>query len=121
MTDDDVRWWWGLSDLERRLMVKDDEIHQLACFIAARKEGQTEEAAMATVRKIHPVYSCSNPSLAPTGEDRILPLELKRRINEWRVRSACVGPEGQARLREILEGHSSFNALVRAEIRAGRL
>jgi hypothetical protein len=30
VTDEDIRWWWNMPDLERRLMLKDDENSRIA-------------------------------------------------------------------------------------------
>ena len=33
VTDEDIRWWWNMPDLDRRLMLKEDEANRLALFI----------------------------------------------------------------------------------------
>ena len=42
--DEDIRWWWSMHDLERRMMIKVDDISRLALYIKLREtEGLTEE------------------------------------------------------------------------------
>jgi hypothetical protein len=44
--DEDIRWWWNMHDLERRMMLKVDEMSRLALFIKLRKEeGLSEKEA----------------------------------------------------------------------------
>jgi hypothetical protein len=53
-----------------------------------------------------------------SGDDQPLPIELMKRENAWFEEQMRVNPE-ELQLR--LERSSSYNAVIRAEIRAGRL
>ena len=52
-----------------------------------------------------------------TGDDQSLPWELKDRVNIW-MQKQRASPEA---FKKRVEQSPTFNALVRAEIRAGRL
>ena len=49
--DADMRWWWNLHDVERRLLEKMDESHKLASYMDEVKAGESESEAGAGVRK----------------------------------------------------------------------
>jgi hypothetical protein len=117
VTDQDVRWWWNMSDLERRLMTKVDEWFRLALVMQKQEAGVTVEEAVAEIRKSQPVNGDPNDTTHTKGEDRPLPHELKDRVNVW-VQDAMVTGE---LTREKLLQATSFNALVREAIRQGRL
>lgn len=36
--DDDIRWWWGMNDLERKIMSKVDDFFRLTMYIKYRDE-----------------------------------------------------------------------------------
>jgi hypothetical protein len=56
VTDQDIRWWWNLHDLERRMMLLDDDNSRLA-FILDKTEhqGLTAEQAVAELRRFMPI------------------------------------------------------------------
>jgi len=122
--DDDIRWWWNLNDVERRIMLKQDEMNRLALFIHELKEGKAdtkeelEEKAMDKVRKFHPMYGDSNDTTHTKGDDRPLPWELKDRINIY-IEKRYQGDK-EAHKKDIEES-TTFNALVRKEIRENNL
>lgn len=116
VTDDDVRVWWNLPDVERRLIVEIDAMWRLGVFAEAVRRGKTPQEALDFVRKHFPMFG--SPQEAPDrGDDRPLPIELKPRVNAWteRQRDALDG------LRARIAAASSFNAVVRDELRAGRM
>ena len=56
-TDDDIRWWWNMHDLERRTMVWAEDVVRGALFLHAKEEdGLDSEQAAADVRKNFPMY-----------------------------------------------------------------
>lgn len=115
--DEDIRWWWGLHDLERRVMLLDDINANVAVLSHYLRNGMSPEDASAEVRRFRVIYG--NPlDSAAQGDDRPLPLELKGRISRWMVESGLEDPQA---IKERVAGYSSLNALVRAEMRAGRL
>jgi len=126
--EEDFKWWWNLNDVERNMMIIDDDIskYQAYCFEIEKSnklmEENPTEAAAKKVRKSFPIYG--NPYGKPddttqeTGDDRPLAIELKNRINIYIEKRSKENPE---QLRRDLEQSSTFNALIRKEIRAGVL
>jgi len=117
--DGDIRWWWNLNDVERMMMLKVDEFHRLALHIKCREEdGLSIEKAAEQVRKFHPIYGNPEDITHTKGDDRPLPEELKDRINIYIEKKAKSDPE---KYKRDIESSSTFNALVRKEIRAGNI
>ena len=57
--DEDILWWWNMPDLQRRLMIQDDDITSLAIFNQHMDEGKTKDEAAVAVRKSKLV--CGDP------------------------------------------------------------
>lgn len=122
--DEDIRWWWDLNDIERRMMLKQDDIARMALFMneiqnsnESSKEKASEKAA-AKVRKFHPMYGDPDDTTYTKGDDRPLPYELKDRINIYIEKRAKTDPD---KYKQEIEQSSTFNALIRKEIRAGKI
>ena len=115
VTDSDIRWWWNMPDLERRLLLATDDISRIAAIKAFMDQGHDEDDAVARMRKLHPIYG---RSIETTGEDRALPCELKERVNIWTKRRIM---EDQENFNAEMEAATTFNALVRGAIRRGLL
>lgn len=60
--DDDVRWWWNLNDIERRMMLKTDDAARAALFMSELQKGnessfeKAADKAAGRVRKFFPTY-----------------------------------------------------------------
>lgn len=117
--DEDIRWWGNMHDLERRSMLIWDNIMKIAVVKQLVDGGLSMEAAARKMNKQFPSYSPDPdvPSKA-TGEDRPLPVEIKDRVNSYVMARSQADPE---RFKRECEESSSFNALVRGEIRKGNL
>ncbi|MCP4611127.1 MAG: hypothetical protein GY845_20655 [Planctomycetes bacterium] len=119
LTDDDIRWWWNMHDLERRAMMEVDDMHRYALFNAMiDEEGCCPEEAERTVRKHFPMYGDPLDTKHGDGDDRPLFPELKHRINMYTERRYDID---QDKFRQEAETSSSLNALIRAKIRKGLL
>ena len=116
--DTDIRWWWNLHDIERRMMIATDDIFKTVMASDAINKGLTTGRVVEKVRKYHPMYGDPGDTTHTKGEDRPLPFELKDRINLYTERRARENPE---QYKKDVEAASSFNALIRGEIRAGGL
>jgi len=116
--DEDIRWWWNMHDLERRFLDKDDELSRVALFIHNIQEGRSSEEAAALVKKYFPIFGDPDDASTSSGDDRPLPYELKDRINIYIQHRAT---EDSGKYKKDIERSSSFNALVRKEIKSGRL
>jgi len=116
--NEDIRWWWNMHDLERCMMVEMDNLPRMAMFTHSVEHGMSFEEAAAKVKKYHPKYGDPEDTSHASGKDRPLPYELKDRVNIYIEKKALSDPEG---LKKQVEQSSSFNALVRDEIRKGNI
>jgi len=116
--DEDIRWWFNLNDIERRMMIKIDEISKSTLYISLRDKGDSIEKALAEVAKYHPVYGDLNDERNGSGDDRPLPLELKDRINIYIQKRFESDPE---QYKKEMKESSTFNALIIKEIKAGKI
>lgn len=114
----DIRWWWNLDDVGRRMMFKWDERCRGALFLDRRMKGDSPEEAMRQVRKYHPIYGDPDDTTHTTGDDRPLPYELKDRINIYIERRMKNDP---GEYKAEVEQSTTFNALIRKKIRAEKL
>jgi len=73
---------------------------------------------MALLKKFHPMYGDPNDTSKSSGDDRPLPFELEDRIKRY---IEMRREQGGDFFKADLEATSSFNALVRREIRNGNL
>ncbi len=116
--NEDIRWWWNMHDLERCIMVEIDNLPRMAVYTHSLEHGMSFEEAAAKVRKCHPMYGEPNDTSHSSGEDKPLPYELKDRINAYVEKKTLSDPDG---LKKQVEQSSSFNALVRKEIKKDRI
>ena len=115
-TEADIRRWWNLDDLKRRMICWAEEVAvRLPMYLTAKQHGLSDDDAAEKVRSLFPVYGDPQDTRYGTGDDRPLPHELRHRVENYR-RNRSV-----AQMREKLKGYSSYNALVREEIRGGSL
>jgi len=129
--DEDIKWWWNLNDVERNIMLGTDEVNRLYLFtqeIKNSKEISKEKAAGQAAKKVwkfHPTYTYGDPKEKKDSvpkwvkeADLPLPIELKDRINiyiEKRYKN------DREKYKKDIETSSTFNALVRKEIKAGNV
>ncbi len=116
--NEDIRWWWNMHDLERRMMLKVDEQRRTTQYLRYRQAGLSKEEAGAKVRTYYPTYGDPDDLPEDKPEDNHLPPELKRRIDRYIEKRMEMDTDG---FKQDLEASSTFNALVRREIRAGNL
>lgn len=122
--EEDFRWWWNLSDVERNMMIISDDIskYQIYCMEIENKsnlmEENRKEAAIETVRKLFPIYGTPADTIQASSDDRPLPIELKNRINNYLQKISRENPE---QFKRELGLSSTFNALIRKKIKAGVL
>jgi len=70
------------------------------------------------MRKRYPLFGDPDDTSQSTGEDRPLPYELKNRINIFVQKRLQKDPET---FKNEIEGSSTFNALVREEVKKGNV
>lgn len=117
--DEDIRWWGNMHDLSRRMMVMIDDWSKVAVFMKLReKDGLSEDEAGKRVGKSFPIFGDPEDISHTTGEDRPLPYELKDRINVFIEKKSQTDPE---KFKKEIEESSTFNALIRKEVKKGNV
>jgi len=116
--DEDIRWWWNKHPLERKMMLKVDDVIKLSEFTRIQKEeGLNEEEAAKKVRKFHVIYGEPDDTTHTVGDDRPLPEELKDRIDIYIEKQTT----NQEKYKKEIEESSTLNALLRKEIKKGNI
>lgn len=128
--DEDIQWWWNMSDTERRLIQKIDQVTRLSVLMQKAQEGYSPAEVMKFVAKFFTMYNEMPPQVDISnftegdkkmyyGEDRYLPLELHNRVDLFLRKKQAAG------LVEAVKNesgrYSSFNAFVRDKIRNGEM
>lgn len=117
VNDDDIRNWWGLHDVERRLLLKLDEANRTALYLKLTTMDKISPSeANLTVQKYHPIFGSPDDTSLYKGDDRPLPPEIRQRVLQYIEKETKKSPEEQ---QEKLDKFSSLNARVRYEIKAG--
>jgi hypothetical protein len=117
--DEDIRWWWNLHDLERRMIKKFDLINQNTILNKLREEeNMTADELKNVVRKYFPLYGDPDNITNDSGEHRPIPYELQGRIKKYIERRLTIDREDY---RKDLEISESFNSLIRKELNNGSL
>jgi hypothetical protein len=80
-----IREWWDLDDVERRIMKQDDDSMRMGTFLALMDEGKTNAAAARGVWKGHAIfgYFKDPPTFEDDPSSYPLPDELKLRVIRW--------------------------------------
>lgn len=117
VTDKDIRWWYNLNDIEKRMMLKTDEMARMALFMSKLQGPGSDKEAAESVKKYHPMYGNPEDTEFASGNDRPLPVELKDRINIYVEKQGIDNSE----FKKKIESSSTFNALIRKEIKKGNI
>lgn len=117
VTLDDIRWWYNLSIVEKSLLEADDIVTKHATYTQLREKGVPQEEAEAHILRAYPSFGSSDDPYQ-IGEDRPLPVELKKRVTDYVLHRGTTEPEALKRDTEVF---SSFNAMIRSEIRKQRV
>jgi hypothetical protein len=126
VTDKDIIWWWNFSQIERSMIIKNDEMEYHNFFVTQLLKTQTQfpkketaqNAARALTNKRFPIYT-QNLQDGPFSPDDPLPYELKERVDAF-MANASRSPDFQQTLQQI-QTFSTFNAFVRQQITDKRL
>ena len=122
--DEDIRWWWNMHDYERWMMIKVDENSRMVLFLDEIKKSnadnleKAQEEAAKKVRKFFPMFGDPEDTTHTKGNDRPLPYELKDRINIYMEKCK---EKNLDKFKKNIENSSTFNSLIRNEIKAGNL
>ncbi len=114
VTDSDILLWWNMHDLERRMVIKVDEMNRMILFEKlSKKDKIREEEAAVMVAKQYPIYGDPDFQVFGDKEDRPLPFELKWRVNKYVTKR---NQEDADKFQKELDAASSFNALLRMAV-----
>lgn len=130
--DEDVRWWWNMSNVERLMPVECEFVYRMKFTSLEIMKEVGLVVAFENIKKNLPIYEEAIHNIGTiqhddnqlpdymqvTGDDKPLPRELTNRINiyiEKRIMSNIEKYEND------IQQSSSFNALIRREIKAGNL
>ena len=109
--EQDIRYWWNLSDLDRRMIKWEDDLFRIATYSNLKEQGFSENDAVNQLRKSFPIYGDPTDESNLLGQDRPLPQELHERVNDL-VR--IMTPE---LLKLNAEKCSSMNAFIRTDLK----
>lgn len=121
--DNDIRWWWNMPDIERAMLYVVDENSKMATSLDVIQKSDADnldkavEEAAEKVRKFFPIYGDPDDTTNAKGDDRPLPFELKDRINIFIEKQK----NNLEEYKKNIENSSTFNALIRDELRKGNL
>ncbi len=119
VTTEDIRWWWNRHDLERMLLLEIDQLDRVRRLREyLYEDGLGEKQAAQRIRGGEPVYGDPEDTEHTSGDDRPLPYELRNRIAAYTKKRWATDPE---KFLLDIDKSSTFNALVRKEIRSGNL
>jgi hypothetical protein len=116
--DEDIREWWNMHDLERRILLGFDHMTRFSQLSRLGWGDQPYEGRIATAGKFLPIYGDPNEPSYTAGDDRPLPYELKNRVNRYLEIRIQTDP---IEFRKEVEKSSTLNALIRREIKRGTL
>ena len=119
-TDDDIRSWYNMYDLERHMIQQFDNHSIMVLHINELKSGKNDDEAAIKIRKTFPMYGDPDDTSNTKGDDRPLPYELKDRINKYMGRIQNQDSNGKE-LKEKLRSYSTVNSLIRDEIKKGNI
>lgn len=126
VTDKDIKWWWNFSQIERSMIIKNDEAEHYNFYVTQLLKTQTQfpkkesaqNAAQAITNKRFPIYTQDHKDYFISPDDP-LPYELKDRVDAF-MDHASRFSDFQQTLQQI-QTFSTFNAFVRQQITNKRL
>lgn len=120
-TEEDIRQWWNMNDLERYMVIANDNHFNMVKILEELDLGKDKVEAIEGIKKYTPIYGPPPKNTSnPKGKDEPLPYELKDRISKY-VEEYNINNPSREELKKKWESHSSFNALIRNEIKNGNL
>jgi hypothetical protein len=119
VTDKDISLWWNLCDIERWVALELDNETHMSCILSYVQDNSLSmDEAINRLRKYYPLYGDPEDTSNTKGDDRPLPFELKDRVNTYMRKRTSADLN---KYKEEVEKSSTFNALVRKEIKTGNL
>lgn len=118
VTDKDILWYYNIHEVKRRMLDKIDIFYRLAMYEEYASRGLSEKDAVKKLFKHRPKWGDPRDLKRGSGDDRPLPPSLMNRVNEYIIKRARDDIE---KFKLDCEESSSFNALIRKEIRSGNI
>lgn len=127
-TDEEIKWWWSLSNKERREIINKDQSMRFSYLNYFNKElGMAPEEAFRRVNKTFVICAefplnqdylndCKKLGMSP--DDYAFPWALSHRLANY-VRKAL--EQDEENFLSQVGKYSSMNAFLRQKIRAGKL
>lgn len=109
--EDDIRHWWNLHDLERRIIKWEDNIFRILTFENYKQEGFSDQEAANNLRQTFPIYGDPTDESITKDEDRPLPDELHDRVNRMTIELTPIY------IQQYSKDYSSMNAFLRDKLR----
>ena len=115
--DDDIRKWWDLDEVERMMVGISDELAQTATWIAAKRQGLSDDEATLRCRQTLAYYGRPGQMTSRFRGLRLLPFELKDRVMAWlETNAGSITPD-----RLPWAGYETLNHWVRDMVARGEL
>ena len=112
-TDDDIKEYWNLPDLSRRMVVWSENNFRYLAFTQAKDDGLSTDDAAAGVHKMFPIYGDPEDTSKLSGDNRPIPPELRGRVDLHRQ------ARGAKYIADQVNNFSSYNSYVRHAIQNG--
>lgn len=123
VTEEDIVKWWDLGGVMHEAYVAFDNFFNMAQMVdsaqhmnEAQSVGDLRAYAQWSLRKRFALYGPEDIEESIPVEDRRLPMELRFRIEAWKMQMSREQPENLGR---AIQHFSSFNALCRNAIKTG--
>lgn len=114
--DADILWFWNMDSVDRIMTMRLFTLVVGAFWLSVRRQtGPGPQAGLMT-RKVHPCFG--NPDDRPGPPNSPIPVELHKRINVYSYNRRMNGPHA---FNNDIDNSTTFNALIRREIREGNL
>lgn len=114
VTDDDIRWWWDLDEVQRIATRLEEEQHHTRILLEAMSEGIEPDQARELCGRIHPHFDFGD-GFSACGLDTalLIPIELLHRI-ERAIDSGTLAPETP-------DDFPSYNEFIMSRLRDGAI
>ncbi|OHB98938.1 MAG: hypothetical protein A2Z57_14415 [Planctomycetes bacterium RIFCSPHIGHO2_12_39_6] len=118
--DEDIRWWMNRHELDRKMMARINDMFKFAMFLKLTKADglSDDDDAAIEVKKSFTIFGDPDDTSTSIGDDKPLPSELKYRIDTYIWKRSVSDPE---KFKEDMRKSTSFNALIRQELRKGNI
>lgn len=113
VTHEDFRWWHNLSLLEKLYLREQDDTAVLADYRKHKAAGASDTDASQAVKVALPLYAWSIDEIDRDDPHAKLPIELKARVNAYRLQRFMTEP---AQFQAEIERAGSLNAHIRQQI-----